>query len=109
MDAHQPHYIGYPSLILPPWVLGRDGPLNVYGPAGLKEMTDHILEAWKKDIDVRVHSLERRPGPPVVQVHQIRPGVVYKDANVTVNAFLVKHGSWMRRLATASTRPTAVS
>ena len=91
---HSDHTIGYPDLILSPWVLGRDGPLNVYGPAGLKEMTDHILEAWKKDIDVRVHGLEKRPGPPVVQVHEIHPGVVYKDANVTVTAFLVKHGSW---------------
>jgi len=91
---HSDHTIGYPDLILSPWVLGRDGPLNVYGPAGLKEMTDHILEAWKKDIDIRVHGLERRSGPPIVQVHEIHSGVVYKDANVTVTAFLVKHGSW---------------
>jgi len=91
---HSDHTIGYPDLILSPWVLGRDGPLNVYGPAGLKEMTGHILEAWKKDIDIRIHGLEKRPGPPIVQVHEIHPGVVYKDANVTVTAFLVKHGSW---------------
>jgi len=91
---HSDHTIGYPDLILSPWVLGRDGPLSVYGPAGLKEMTDHILAAWKKDIDIRVHGLERLPGPVIVQVHEIHPGVVYKDANVTVTAFLVKHGSW---------------
>lgn len=91
---HSDHTIGYPDLILSPWVLGRDGPLNVYGPPGLKEMTDHILEAWKKDIDIRVHGLERIPAPPIVQVHEIQPGTVYKDANVTVTAFLVKHGSW---------------
>jgi ribonuclease BN (tRNA processing enzyme) len=91
---HSDHTIGYPDLILSPWVLGRNGPLNVYGPMGLKEMTDHILEAWKKDIDIRVHGLEKRPGPPIVQVHEIHPGVVFKDANVTVTAFLVKHGSW---------------
>jgi ribonuclease BN (tRNA processing enzyme) len=27
-------------------------------------------------------------------VHEIVPGEVYKDANVTVKALLVKHGSW---------------
>ena len=91
---HSDHTIGYPDLILSPWVLGRDGPLNVYGPVGLKEMTDHILEAWKKDIDIRVHGLEKGSAPPIVQVHEIHPGAVYKDANVTVTAFLVKHGSW---------------
>ena len=91
---HSDHTLGYPDLILSPWVLRRDGPLNVYGPAGLKDMTDHILEAWKKDIDVRVHGLEKQSGPPIVQVHEIKPGVIYKDPNVTVTAFLVKHGSW---------------
>jgi ribonuclease BN (tRNA processing enzyme) len=29
-----------------------------------------------------------------VQVHEIVPGIVYKDKNVTVSAFLVAHGSW---------------
>jgi ribonuclease BN (tRNA processing enzyme) len=29
-----------------------------------------------------------------VNVHEIRPGVVYRDENVTVTAFLVKHGIW---------------
>lgn len=91
---HSDHTVGYPDLILSPWVLGRDGPLEVYGPAGLNDMTSHILQAWKKDIDVRVHGLEKESGPPQVRVHEIAPGVVYKDANVTVTAFLVKHGSW---------------
>ena len=91
---HSDHTIGYPDLILSPWVLGRDGPLNVYGPTGLEDMTNHILAAWRKDIDIRVHGLERETRPPIVQVHEIQPGVVYKDANVTVTAFLVKHGSW---------------
>ena len=29
-----------------------------------------------------------------VNAHEIRPGVVYRDANVTVTAFLVPHGEW---------------
>jgi len=29
-----------------------------------------------------------------VHVHEIEPGVVYQDKNVTVRAFLVPHGSW---------------
>lgn len=91
---HSDHTLGYPDLILSSWVLGRGGPLNVYGPAGLKDMTDHILEAWKKDIDIRIRGRERNSHPPVVQVHEIKPGVIYKDEHVTVTAFLVKHGSW---------------
>lgn len=91
---HSDHTLGYPDLILSPWVLGREKALAAYGPLGLQDMTHHILEAWKKDIDVRTHGLEKQSAPPRVQVHEIQPGVVYRDANVKVTAFLVKHGSW---------------
>lgn len=29
-----------------------------------------------------------------MNVHEIKPGIIYKDKNVTVKAFLIKHGSW---------------
>ena len=44
---HSDHTVGYPDLILTPWVLGRRVPLEVYGPAGIKAMTEHILEAYR--------------------------------------------------------------
>ena len=44
---HSDHTAGYPDLILTPWVLKRDEPLHAYGPAGLGEMTDHILAAYR--------------------------------------------------------------
>ena len=91
---HSDHTLGYPDLILSPWVLGRQEPLAAYGPLGLQDMTRHILEAWKKDIDVRTRGREKHSAPPGVQVHEIQPGVVYRDANVKVTAFLVRHGSW---------------
>jgi ribonuclease BN (tRNA processing enzyme) len=50
---HSDHTVGYPDLILTPWVLGRQVPLEVYGPAGLKDMTTHILEAYRVDFESR--------------------------------------------------------
>lgn len=91
---HSDHTLGYPDLILSSWVLGRKEPLAAYGPLGLQDMTRHILEAWKKDIDVRTRGREKQSARPEVQVHEIQPGVVYRDANVKVTAFLVRHGSW---------------
>ena len=91
---HSDHTLGYPDLILSPWVLGREDPLAAYGPVGLQDMTRYILEAWKKDIDLRTRGSEQKSAPPQVQVHEIQPGVVYKDAKVGVTAFLVRHGSW---------------
>jgi ribonuclease BN (tRNA processing enzyme) len=92
---HSDHTLGYPDLIFSPWVLGRTDPLAVYGPKGLKDMTENIEKAWRKDIDVRRNGLERANATGYkVKVHEISPGVVFQDANVKVTAFLVKHGSW---------------
>ncbi|MCU1240464.1 MAG: hypothetical protein JWO71_1190 [Candidatus Acidoferrum typicum] len=92
---HSDHTVGYPDLIFTPWVMGRKVPLEVYGPKGIKAMTDHVLEAWQADIEERV-STETWQSPNYrytykVKVHEISPGVIYKDANVTVTAFLTKH------------------
>jgi ribonuclease BN (tRNA processing enzyme) len=92
---HSDHTVGYPDLILTAWSAGRSEPLEVYGPSGLATMTSHILAAYREDIEMRTHGLEQAdPAGVQVKVHEIHPGVVYKDTNVTVKAFLVKHGTW---------------
>lgn len=92
---HSDHTLGYPDLIFSPWVLGRTAPLEAYGPQGLGAMTGHIEAAWREDIDVRQHGFEQGNATGYhVNVHAIRPGVVYRDENVTVTAFPVKHGNW---------------
>ncbi len=93
---HSDHTVGYPDLIFTPWVMGRKVPLEVYGPKGTKAMTDHILAAWQADIEERI-STETWQSPNYrdtykVNVHEISPGVIYKDANVAVTAFPTKHG-----------------
>jgi ribonuclease BN (tRNA processing enzyme) len=92
---HSDHTLGLPDLIFSPWVVGRKEPLEAYGPAGLVGMVEHLEQAYAEDIDVRVHGLEHGNSTGyTVNVHAIQPGVVYRDANVTVTAFRVKHGSW---------------
>lgn len=92
---HSDHTVGYPDLILTPWVLGRAEPLQAYGPPGLADMTDHIIRAYEQDISMRIEGLEQAntEGYKVV-VHEIAPGIVYQDPNVRVKAFPVRHGSW---------------
>jgi len=92
---HSDHTLGYPDLIFSPWVLGRKEPIQAYGPHGLRGMTRHIEKAWSEDIHVRRSGLEHAnaSGYKVV-VHEISTGVVYRDDNVTVTAFPVKHGIW---------------
>lgn len=90
---HSDHTVGYPDLIFTPWVIARKDTLNVYGPKGLKAMTDHILAAWQEDIDIRTKGLEQR-WPLHVVAHEIKPGIVYTDALVRVTAVAVPHGQW---------------
>ena len=94
---HSDHTAGYPDLILTPWVLGRNAPLEVYGPKGLRHMTDHIMLAYEEDINLRLHGKQpaNEPGINIV-IHEIEPGIVYRDDNVTVKAFGVEHASWPR-------------
>ena len=95
---HSDHTVGYPDLILTPWVLGRRVPLEVYGPAGLEHMTTHILEAYRVDFESRhkqyeegLYAVGSFPEGHAVNAHEIKPGVVYQDANVKVSAFATKH------------------
>jgi ribonuclease BN (tRNA processing enzyme) len=86
---HSDHTVGFPDFIFTPWVVGRTGPVQVYGPSGIKAMTDHILEAWKEDIRIRTEGMEKdfpqhNDSGYKVDVHEISPGVVYQDNNVTV-------------------------
>ena len=88
---HADHTMGYADLIITPWIAGRNSPLQVYGPRGLKDMTEHVLAAYRVDLDNRMQ--ERGQKSRMVEAHEISPGVVYRDAKVTVTAFAVAHGN----------------
>jgi ribonuclease Z len=91
---HSDHTAGYPDLIFTPWTVGRRVPLEVYGPKGLTAMTEHILEAYRVDIETRINPNGNQRGFPEghnVNAHEISAGVVYRDSNVTVTAFPTKH------------------
>lgn len=92
---HSDHTLGYPDLIFTTWIMGRTSPLQVYGPPGLKRMTDRILDVWSEDIDVRVKGLERETRAWLdVDVHEISPGVIYDRDGVRVTAFAAPHTTW---------------
>jgi ribonuclease BN (tRNA processing enzyme) len=92
---HSDHTLGYPDLIFTTWIMGRREPLAVYGPPGLRRMTDAILDAWRDDVDVRVKGLERETRDWLrVAATEIQPGVVYDRDGVRVTAIPVPHGDW---------------
>jgi len=91
---HSDHTVGYPDLIFTPWTMGRRVPLEVYGPKGLKAMTEHLLEAYRVDIETRTNGDGNQrtfADGHRVNAHEIGPGIVYKDDKVTVTAFPTRH------------------
>jgi len=106
---HSDHTIGFPDLLLTPWVMGRDKPLEVYGPDGIKEMARHILRAYNDDIKYRLYGLEPANNQGWrVNAHEISEGLVYEDEKVKVEAFLVKHGTWPNAYGYRFTTPDKV-
>jgi ribonuclease BN (tRNA processing enzyme) len=107
---HSDHTTGYPDLILTPWVMGRDEPLEVYGPEGINKMTENILEAYQEDIRYRLYGSEpaNNQGWRVNSHEFNKEGVIYQDENVIVEAFPVPHGTWPNSWGFRFTTPDKV-
>lgn len=97
---HSDHTLGLPDLIFTSWVMGRSAPMRMFGPPGLRRMTDHFMAAWAEDTAVRITGLERgRPGGYRVDAREIGPGVVFDSGGVKVTAIPVPHGNWEQAYA----------
>ena len=92
---HSDHTIGLADIILTPAVLDRNAPIRIYGPVGSKKMTDDLMNAYKEDIAIRINGLEKGDAIAYqVYTNEIKEGEIYKDSNLKVTAFKVKHGQW---------------
>jgi ribonuclease BN (tRNA processing enzyme) len=92
---HSDHTIGIPDILLTPWVMERESPLNIYGPPGTEDMVRHITYAYEKDINVRRRGLEKANDFGWrAKVKEIRSGTVLETDLLRISAFEVKHASW---------------
>ena len=97
---HSDHTLGCADLLLTPWVMGREKPLEVWGPKGTERMFFHLTEAYRQDIQVRTEggTGANRTGHEA-RVTEIEPGVVYRDDLTTVRALRVPHDKWKHAFA----------
>ena len=92
---HSDHTLGLPDVMLSPAVLHRKAALRLFGPPGTRRMATTLLDAYREDIDIRIHGLERGDSSAYrIIARDVMPGVIYRDTNVVVTAFRVSHGSW---------------
>ena len=93
---HSDHSGALADLILTPWIMGRDEPLNLYGPVGLKAMSENITEAYIDDINYRLYGSQ--PANELgftTNVTEISDdGTIFKDNNIEVIAFKNAHGDF---------------
>lgn len=92
---HSDHLVDLPAFMLLPWAApsARDVPLEVWGPAGTRDMVRHLEQAFSYDIHVR-RDIDERASAKGIEVigRDVREGVVYDKGGVKITAFLVDHG-----------------
>lgn len=90
---HSDHTLGLADLVLTPWVLGREEPLRLYGPAGTRLLAEFLIEAYAADIKIRISSTQPQNSTGFrIGVRETNGGFVYSDRYVSVEAFRVCHG-----------------
>ncbi len=89
---HSDHISGLPDLFATSWVMRRRVPLELYGPEGTQALVDGMLQFYAADIHIRRDLTEHLAADGAkINLHTVKEGVVYKDADVTITAFAVNH------------------
>jgi ribonuclease Z len=91
---HSDHVVGIPDLWLTGWFLGRNRPLRVWGPPGIRSLAEHLVQAFAFDVSIRQEAPEHLPAKGAeIDAREIVQGNVYEDGPLRVSAFVVDHGS----------------
>ena len=91
---HSDHVVGFPDLWLTGWI-GRPWgkrctPLRVWGPAGTKQMMEHLPKAFH--VDIRVRSKSYPVDGVKLVAEEISEGSILEMDGIRISAFKVDHG-----------------
>lgn len=94
---HSDHLNGLPDLWLTGWLRppygSRQTPFVIYGPTGLKRLTDGLTQAFGRDLEIRSED-EKNPSQGIAfETHEVMPGLIYEKNGVKVFAFANDHGA----------------
>ena len=98
---HSDHLSGLPDIWLTGWLpppFGRrDQPLRVIGPEGLSGILDGLRQAFDPDIQIRLVDEQLPPQGIEFDVSEYSAdGIVFDEEGVTVTAFAVDHGQYIK-------------
>ena len=98
---HSDHLSGLPDIWLTGWLpppFGRrDQPMRVIGPEGLSGILDGFRQAFDPDIQIRLVDEQLPPRGIEFDVSEFSAdGIVFDGEGVTVTAFAVDHGEYIK-------------
>ena len=80
---HGDHYFGLPGLILTFNLLGREKPLNIYGPKGIKNIIVSLIKAGKTWTNYKLNFIE---------LCSIKPEIILNKNNLIITTIPLSHG-----------------
>src|SRR6266850_3429586 len=89
---HDDHTAGLGTLMSVAWDNQRTKPINVYGPPRTEDLVKAAVQYFTISAEIRIADGGRTI--PIGQLffgHDVRPGLVYQDANVKVTAAETTH------------------
>ena len=91
---HSDHTVDLPDVWMRSWWgEGRRRPMEIRGPKGTHDMTEHIEKAWSYDVEIRSHAPENiNPAMAKLIGVDVDTGVVYEENGVRVTAIKADHG-----------------
>ncbi len=97
---HGDHCFGLPGLIASFRLLGRETPLHVYGPKGIREMLETIfrLTETHRGFDVVYHELEGKSSVKIYEDKRVEVYTIPLDHRIYCNGYLFKEKPRERHL-----------
>lgn len=96
---HSDHVVGIPDVWLTGWIPAaygrRSSPLQVFGPAGTKDMMENLVKAFAWDINTRNKERNKADSGAMVDATDIEEGYVWEKDGVKVTPFTVRHSDFI--------------
>jgi len=97
---HGDHFYGLPGLVSSFRLLGREAPLHIYGPKGIKEALTLLLKlanSWT-NFPLHFHELETKKSENVYEDNDVVVHTIPLDHRVYTNGFLFAEKEGLRRI-----------
>ena len=97
---HGDHCFGLPGLIASFRLLGRETPLHVYGPKGIKEMLETIFRITEthRGFEIVYHELESKKSEKIYEDNRVEVFTIPLDHRIYCNGYLFREKPKERHL-----------